>query len=544
MDIFDTVKDIFLFVALLCGFYFFLVLELIKYIKNSWKNSWKHRWENSWLGRNFNFLSLFVFASLFIWFFCMSPKDTVYSFIMDKPLLAGALLLVLFLIMWDWIVRNFDPTSLLLSITLLICLFLMVSSKDTEITVHLFIINKPLLVGALLGFPILIKRFDEMRLQTRVAQYNASNELLWSKDKGSRMAGIEALWRFAKTYPKEEYHNVMDVFSQFIQYPIPYEWKDETEKDFGKEGRRRDIGKILQYMIYEKRMAGAKPYEINLKQAHLEGANLSEAHLERAGLSEVHLEGANLSEAHLKGANLSEAHLKGANLSEAHLEGADLIEANLEGAHLSEAHLEGAHLSEAHLKGAHLNGAYLEGANLSEAHLKGANLNGAYLEGANLREADLEEANLRQADLEEADLFMAHLAGADLFMAHLAEASLFWAHLKRANLLMAHLEGDLLRQADLEEADLTLATISGADLIEANLEGADLSEADLTLAIINGANFTNAKNLTQEQIDECVFITDFPEFEKPPTLPEGMEDNYKRMTLDEWNEATKQANLP
>ena len=527
------------------------VQELIEYIKKSWQrlNRWKKeqqtRWENSWLGSNFNFLALFVFASLFFWFFCMSPENTVYSFIMDKPLWAFVLLGFLIFLMKGWVARNFDPTSLLVSITLLACLFLM-SSEDTEITIHVFIMDRTILVGALLGFPILIKRFDEMRLQSRIAQYNASNELLWSQSLGSRMAGIEGLWRFADDYPKEEYHHVMGVFTQFIKYPIPYEWKDETEDGVGKEGRRRDIGKILQYMIYEKRIAGAKPYDINLKQAHLEGVNLSEAHLERVNLSGAHLKGANLNGAYLEGANLSEARLERANLSEAHLEGVNLSEAHLERANLSEVHLEGVNLSEAHLKGANLNRAYLEGANLFMAHLERADLFMAHLEGANLNGAYLEGANLRQAYLEEADLFMADLEGADLSQAHLEGANLFMAHLERAYLFMAHLEGANLRQAHLEGADLTFAIISGADLIEADLEradleradleGADLEGADLTFAIINGANFTNAKNLTQEQIDECVFITDDDFSQDPPTLPEGMEHTYREMEQDEWEE--------
>ena len=99
-----------------------------------------------------------------------------------------------------------------------------------------------MVVAALIGFPILIKRVSETRLQSRTMQYNAANELLWSERLGSRMAGIEALWRsLAETYPKEEYHNAMDVFSQFIKYPVPYDWEEGTKEEDKKAWERDQI---------------------------------------------------------------------------------------------------------------------------------------------------------------------------------------------------------------------------------------------------------------------------------------------------------------
>ena len=394
MEFFGTVKDIFLFVALLCGFYLFTVLELIEYIKNRWQDKWRYRWlilrdrwksrwGNSWLGRNFDFTALVIVLLIF------GLGGFVYS----------AELLVL------------------------------VSSKEEEYnTIGHYVFNNPLVLAALLGFPILIRRVSETRLQSCAMQYNAANELLWSKDKGSRMAGIDALERLGDTYPKEEYHHVMDVFTQFILYPMPYELDEKMQNKhqnlksvhsqyFKQEktpaGKRDDINKILRYMGKE-RMAGVKHYMIKLSNAHLEEANLFDAYLH------------------------------GADLVWAHLEGADLMWAHLVAAYLEGAHLEGANLSGADLRWARVEGAHLEGANLSGAHLE-----------------------------------------------------------------LAKLEGT-------------------------NLSGADLEKADLTLAFINYVNFTNAKNLTQEQIDSCAFITDDDFYQKPPILPKGIKPTYKKMKRSEW----------
>ena len=343
MEFFDTIMDIFLFVALLCGFYFFLVLELIGYIKNSWhglkdrrnrwKKRWKHRWGNSWWGRNFDFTALVIVLFIFG--------------------LVGFVLVDTFL----ELVGDDDKPN---------------ETKAYKTIWH-YVFQNPLVLAALIGFPILIRRVSETRLQSRTMQYNAANELLWSKDKGSRMAGIEALWRFANTYPKEEYHNVMDVFTQFIKYPIPYEWEAGTKKQDKKAGKRDDIRKILRYMG-KKIMAGAKPYEIDLSEAHLEGADLRYAHLEGADLSIAHLEGADLRNAYLEGACLMGVYLRRSDLWGAHLEGADLW-------------------------GAHLEGAVLRGTNLRVAHLEGADLRGAILDRTDLRGADLMGSDFRKSEI-------------------------------------------------------------------------------------------------------------------------------------------------
>ena len=347
----------------------------------------------------------------------------------------------------SWLGRNFDFTALV--VVLLIFglggfvysaeLLDLVSSEAKKYdTIEHYVFNNPLVLAALLGFPILIKRLSVMQeqieksqrqvgigqQQTRTAQYNAANELLWSSNLGSRMAGIQALWRVAKTYPKEEYHNVMDVFTQFIKHPLKYitEKGDEKKQDkflrvgqgiysTQKEvpaGKRDDISEILRLMVGEK-IAGAKSYDISLSGTHLEGAYLHRAHLERAYLMGTYLKGA------------------------------DFFGARLEGAHLEGARLEGADFFGALLERVHLNG----------AHLKGTDFFGTHLEGANLFRANFEAAHLR-------------------------------------------------------------------------------------LTIINEANFAEATDLTQEQVNGCVFITDHTRFTGKPQFPKGFKHTYRNLSFKEW----------
>ena len=262
------------------------------------------------------------------------------------------------------------------------------NDKNTYETIWHYVFQNPLALAALIGFPILIKRVSETRLQSRSMKYNAANELLWSERLESRVAGIRDLWRMAQTYPKEEYYNAMNVFSQFIKNPPLYELDEKRHnkhqylksvhpKRFKQEktpaGKRTDIGVILWYMS-KRSVAGIVPHRIVLRYARLE-------------------------EAYLEGARLGRSHLY-----------------------------------RAHLEGAHLNHARLEGARLIHAHLEGA-------------------------------------------------------HLK--------------------------------------------------LTIINEADFTDAKGLKKGQFNKCVFITDHPHYKQPPLLPNGIEHNYKRMSMSEWRGGNK-----
>jgi uncharacterized protein YjbI with pentapeptide repeats len=183
-----------------------------------------------------------------------------------------------------------------------------------------------------------------------------------------------------------------------------------------------------------------------------------------------------LSRADLRGADLRGAYMNAAHLSDANLRDAFLKYANLRHANLHDAHLSDADLSNAFLSSADLSGASGTGANLNEADLSDANLSGAYLDDADLWGAVLSKANLSDADLFGTDLFGADLSGADLNSSYVGDAN--------------------LRYANLRGADLRGAQLSNADLSEAFLDGADLSGA-----ILDGANLSDAKGVTEEQLE-------------------------------------------
>ena len=127
---------------------------------------------------------------------------------------------------------------------------------------------------------------------------------------------------------------------------------------------------------------------------------------------------------------------------------------------------------------------------LVEADLSGANLRGAYLRRANLRGAAL---------------FGADLCGADLCGADLSEASLC-ADLRGADLRGADLRGAYganVRGANLSGANLSRADLSGAEFGKANLRGANLRGANLSGADLFGADLSEARGLTQEQVDSA-----------------------------------------
>jgi uncharacterized protein YjbI with pentapeptide repeats len=101
------------------------------------------------------------------------------------------------------------------------------------------------------------------------------------------------------------------------------------------------------------------------------------------------------------------------------------------------------------------------------------------------------------------------------------------------NLASARLRRACLRFATLSGADLEEADLSAADLTDARLDGANLANADLSHAVLartdfegarfyrtklNGANLQEARNLTQEQLNESSgdASTDLPEHLKSP----------------------------
>ena len=118
------------------------------------------------------------------------------------------------------------------------------------------------------------------------------------------------------------------------------------------------------------------------------------------------------------------------------------------------------------------------------------------------------------------------------------------ADLRETNFTKSNLASAILERADLSKSCLQNANLAGAQLSGANLQEADFKGADLTLAVINEADFTNARNLTQEQIDACVFIKDNDVSNKnPPILPEGMKPSFSVMTGEEWRSLEDQREI-
>lgn len=152
---------------------------------------------------------------------------------------------------------------------------------------------------------------------------------------------------------------------------------------------------------------------------------LSEANLQGAKLGQANLQGSYLDLANLRGALLNAARLNRAKAFGAKLEKSSFLLASLQDADFSGAQLQDALLSPADLGGANfsnsdLRGAILEGEDLENTQFLGANLQGADLTGCKLRGNNLEGVNLRDSQLEKADIRDTNLRGCDLRSANLA----------------------------------------------------------------------------------------------------------------------------
>jgi hypothetical protein len=110
----------------------------------------------------------------------------------------------------------------------------------------------------------------------------------------------------------------------------------------------------------------------------------------------------------------------------------------------------------------------------------------------------LHESKLIHLDKPIISLLEANLKGANLIEADLSEANLSRANLSRANLSRANLRGATLGPSNLSEASLIEAS-----LIEADLRGAILSNTYLRNVELHMANLSEAKYLTQEQLDQA-----------------------------------------
>lgn len=127
-----------------------------------------------------------------------------------------------------------------------------------------------------------------------------------------------------------------------------------------------------------------------------------------------------------------------------------------------------------------------------------------------LRGIDLKGADLSSADLRNTNLRKAFLSGGTLTKAQIDKSCLRDAMLVDTYLVGADLANSALNGADLSNADLT-----DADLYQVNFSGAILTRATLTNADVTGADFSQAKGLTQPQLDSACAELDQPPFDLP-----------------------------
>ena len=172
-----------------------------------------------------------------------------------------------------------------------------------------------------------------------------------------------------------------------------------------------------------------------------------------------------------------------------------------------------------------LGGIDLSHANLFGADLRRANLTQANLSGTNLRIADLSGANLSRAALCRAKLTGANLTDADLIWANLTSASLFGANLTRANLTRAKLSEEGFTLEDFTIPNLIWIYITNEGHMRFRSNWAFLDDADLS-----SANFTDARNLTPDQVkaarnwEQAIYSDDFRQkLGLPPATQKEME---------------------
>ena len=268
--------------------------------------------------------------------------------------------------------------------------------------------------------------------------------------------------------------------------------------------------------------------------ANIDGINLAGANLSKVDLRYASFSFADLNRADLGNANLSNASFIATNLSNADLDFADLSHARLYDANLSSTQLANTKLSHTELVHANLSHAYLLNADLSHADLEHANLSNTNLSGADLSNTNLFRANLLGAkhsktyfknsvynnetklpknfDPNKEGMHLIapniNLNGVDLHSTNLG-----FSNLSHANLSSTNLSSTELGLADLSHANLSRANLSRANLITTNLSNAVLSDANFKDAsfgcVTSGrtetvcTNFTNAKNLTPEQVKQA-----------------------------------------
>jgi uncharacterized protein YjbI with pentapeptide repeats len=230
---------------------------------------------------------------------------------------------------------------------------------------------------------------------------------------------------------------------------------------------------------------------IMLDDAELQGASLVGAKLDLASLPRTLLQAADLQGASLVGADLHEADMRRSNLNDVEAPGAILDRGDLSGASGLGSNFAGVGLRSAKL---HL--AVFKFAKFAAANLFGAQLDGGDFFGSDFQQANLSKASMQDANFEKADFSMATIANADLSRAVALDAKFSGADLTDAKLLCISSAG-----AQFSKASLLNAALTGADLRDANFDDADLASAQFKHALLQGAQLSDARNLTQGQLE-------------------------------------------
>ncbi len=161
----------------------------------------------------------------------------------------------------------------------------------------------------------------------------------------------------------------------------------------------------------------------------------------------------------------------------------------------------------------------------NELNLSHTDFSDYSLKGMDFSDAIFENANLSGTDLYQADLSGAFLHGANLSgvygsMLNLSRARYFGTNLSGANLYCMFMGGSPFVGVDFSNASLVGMSLRNGEFIHANFSNTDLEKTDF-----HGADLSQARNLTQEQInlargDESTKLPDglaLPESWKKPS---------------------------
>ena len=103
------------------------------------------------------------------------------------------------------------------------------------------------------------------------------------------------------------------------------------------------------------------------------------------------------------------------------------------------------------------------------------------------------------------------------------------AELQGVGFFAVELQGARFHNAQLQGAQLQQAKLHGAELHGAQLQGADFNSAQLEWADCSLANFSDAINLTEDQVSGMIFDVD-----APPKLPDDLEQFLDKRRGYKW----------